>query len=164
MKRILSLLLTSAIIGMVALSCTSNEKKAEKLIKDYMFKNLHDYSSYEPVETKIDTAFANPIFDTELVALAFSASNYFEAAKDATDEAEYASTSLDIWRSSYSSYGKSEYKKAREKLGDCLQKYVDNMDKFFEIAENIKEKASEIDEKEVVGWMVSHKFRSKSRL
>ena len=44
---ILAFLLIPLLLG-----CQSNEKKALSLVKDYMYKNLHDYKSYEPIEKK----------------------------------------------------------------------------------------------------------------
>ncbi len=48
MKR-LFYLMTGVLALFILVGCTSNEKKAEKLIDDYMYKHLHDYKSYEAV-------------------------------------------------------------------------------------------------------------------
>ena len=36
-------------------SCKSREDKVAETIKSEMFKNLYDFESYQPIETKIDT-------------------------------------------------------------------------------------------------------------
>lgn len=47
-----------ALAGIFILTgCKSKEEKALEAIKDEMFKTLYDFESYQPVETKIDSAF-----------------------------------------------------------------------------------------------------------
>ena len=52
MKKIL--LVLTAIVALTATSCTSNEKKAYKLIKQHMYESLYDYKSYEPTKTTVE--------------------------------------------------------------------------------------------------------------
>ena len=59
-------------LSMVGLALTfvgcnnSNEKKAQKLIKEYLSKNLNDASSYESVEfSKLDSTFSVFYFSPE---------------------------------------------------------------------------------------------------
>ena len=51
--------------------CKSKEDKANELIKDYMFKNLYDFDSYQPIETKIDSAFHTIYNDSSAIHYAF---------------------------------------------------------------------------------------------
>lgn len=57
-----------SIVGfaLIFVACNVNDKKAEKLIKDYLSKNLNDASSYEPVEfSELDSTFSNFYFSPE---------------------------------------------------------------------------------------------------
>lgn len=69
MKKVLqyTILLVLAIVSFSA--CKSNEQKAAALIKDYMFKNLFDYESYEPIETSIDSAYNQPMMNIRFLLL-----------------------------------------------------------------------------------------------
>ena len=44
------------VICLTFLGCTSREEKANKLIKQDMFKTLCDFECYEPIETQLDSA------------------------------------------------------------------------------------------------------------
>ena len=46
MKKLLLFSVCMAILC----SCNSNQKKAERLVKQYMKENLDDYKSYEPIK------------------------------------------------------------------------------------------------------------------
>lgn len=64
MRKLFYLSMVSIILTLV--SCNSNEKKAQKLIKDYLSKNLNDASSYESVEfSKLDSTFSAFYFSPE---------------------------------------------------------------------------------------------------
>ena len=86
MRKILqyAILLVLAIVSFSA--CKSNEQKAAALIKDYMFKNLFDYESYEPIETSIDSAYNQPMMNSQILALAYSTREYNKARKKAIEE------------------------------------------------------------------------------
>ena len=55
MRKILSFLF----VFLLLCSCQSREEKVAELIKQEMFKTLYDFESYEPIETKIDSAFTS---------------------------------------------------------------------------------------------------------
>lgn len=62
MKNFIYLSLFS--VALIIVSCGSNENKAQKLVKDYLSKNLNDASSYEAVEfSGLDSLF-NPYINT----------------------------------------------------------------------------------------------------
>ena len=63
MKKMLIVLFMAALL----LSCKSQTDKALKLIDREMFKTLHDYSSYEPIETSVDSAFTSIYRDTVVI-------------------------------------------------------------------------------------------------
>lgn len=68
MKKSQSILLLLFVFFVI--SCTiSPEKKAKNTIKDYMFKTLNDYKSYEPVEYgNIDSLFSDYTMDETYIS------------------------------------------------------------------------------------------------
>lgn len=140
--------------------CQSQEDKANKLIDEYMFKHLHDYKSYEVVETTIDTLYNSPFSDSECINLAMKANKHLEETIDYGDDAESDERSMDIWSGGWSSTSRNEYKKAYKswltnKKGE-MQARID----FLNVAKGILEKAETLSGKEQIGWIVTHKFRS----
>lgn len=64
MKKIIFITL-SAIF--VLSGCKSKEDKALEVIKNQMFQTLYDFESYQPIETKIDSAFLSIYTDSAII-------------------------------------------------------------------------------------------------
>ena len=69
-------------------SCQSNTDKAQKLIKDNLYKTLHDFTSYEPIEfSQLDSVYSTiestgaPQLLKEANALADSAQKLLKASR-----------------------------------------------------------------------------------
>ena len=163
MKKLVSVLLfTFAVI--IAVSCTSNEKRAEKLIKDYMFKNLHDYSSYEPVETKVDTAYNDLLYIDSAVIRVALFMDAEEMQRESMKDVDDALDNLSLWSSPYmTSYGRSKYKEAKSKLIESLNNAAEAAQTAYKIASEVNEISKNVDYDEMYGWKVSHKFRCNNR-
>lgn len=56
--------------------CKSKEEKALEIIKNEMFKTLYDFESYQPIETKIDSAFYLPILIQSLLNMDIFSMNF----------------------------------------------------------------------------------------
>ena len=101
----------------------SLEKKAEVLIKEDLKKSLYKPETYEPIETKIDSAFSpydDPVFFEEI--------NKFEKmAKQMMSlesKAKHAKSSMAIWNSPYmSEYAKNQYQEAKSEYEDVMEKF-----------------------------------------
>ena len=72
MKRLMVFVLSTLFFGLLFVQCKSKEDKANELIKDYMFKNLYDFESYQPIETTIDSAFHTIYNDSTALYYAYS--------------------------------------------------------------------------------------------
>jgi len=138
MKKIIYLSLVISVFTLV--SCNSNEKKAKKLIKDYLSKNLNDASSYEPVEfSKLDSTFSSFYFSSE--------------GQKLTEKEEFAhNRAFDL------------------SIEDVLEenpKIQDSIRIYKQIEETSK-KAYEEKELTYVGefngWKMTHKYRAKNGL
>ncbi|MBN8704175.1 MAG: hypothetical protein LCH32_01610 [Bacteroidetes bacterium] len=129
-------------IGLVLIfvSCNSTEKKAQKIIKDYLSKNLNDASSYESVEfSNLDSTFSNFYFSPE--------------GQELTKKQDFAHN--------------REFELKMKDIMEENPKIQDSIKICKEIEEETK-KLYEEKEKEYVGefngWKMSHKYRAKNKL
>ena len=152
MRKILqyAILLVLAIVSFSA--CKSNEQKAAALIKDYMFKNLFDYESYEPIETSIDSAYNQPMMNSQILALAFDSVEKEKEAEEHHEEYE------DGW----SSYSTREYNKARKK---AIEELIASIEGTRASVRNLKQIKSMADtlSSGFIGWSAIHSFRCNTR-
>lgn len=163
MKRFLSFGIATMMVISSLSGCKSNEQKAEDLIRDYMFKHLHDYDSYEVVETKVDTAYNLPIFNPSIYATALDVKEIFDDMDGVKREMDSAQRSMDIWSDSWSSYSRREYNEAKDKWTKAVDQYVGKMTLIINDLYEINAQIKEMDTSEVIGWLVSHKFRCNTR-
>lgn len=158
MKKILFL----ATVVLVMTGCKSREEKAAELIKQEMFKTLYDFESYEPIETKIDSAFTSIYTDTLALLYANEISSMFNELDDAKTEYESAKSAMEIWSDSYSSLGVYKFNEAKKKVNDYIEKIDDALKKTENIYESIKKRNNEIG-RSFIGWKATHKFRCKTK-
>lgn len=158
MKKILFL----ATVVLVMTGCKSREEKAAELIKQEMFKTLYDFENYEPIETKIDSAFTSIYTDTLALLYANEVSSMFNELDDAKTEYESAKSAMEIWSDSYSSLGVYKFNEAKKKVNDYIEKIDDALKKTENIYESIKKRNNEIG-RSFIGWEATHKFRCKTK-
>ena len=156
MKKVFYILIS--VLAVVA--CSSKEDKANKLIKDYMFKHLHDFKSYEAVETKVDTLYNTPLSDNECISLANTAYSTLENVQEYGEKAERDEQTMDIWSGGWSSTSRKEYTKAykswiNNKINETTERIT-----YLTAAKELLEKTKNLDGKKQVGWLVTHTFRS----
>lgn len=156
-------LMTGILALFIIAGCSSNEKKANKLIDDYMYKHLHDYKSYEAVETEIDTLYNTPISDMTCLQAAALMAMHSEKSDEYEEEADDAERTMDIWSGGWSSTSRNEYKKAARKCFEAKMNQAIENQEVLKNAKIILDKSSELDGKTQVGWLVSHSFRCNNR-
>ena len=176
MKRsIMKLLLAIAIVPLFY-SCMSNEKKALKLIENYMKSYLYVYDSYKPQTTKIDTAYYYPTFDATVLAHAKNAvdaqGRYDDALKSidhAQREVNMAKRRMAIWSDKSSAIAREEYNQALQEFNNAKTKIKELTDlteverqKIVSEEELIKEAAAQIPSG-VCGWLIQHSYTCKTR-
>ncbi|MGI6313440.1 MAG: hypothetical protein ACOXZI_03825 [Candidatus Cryptobacteroides sp.] len=161
MKKIL-LIVAIAISTFSLNSCKSKEDKANELIKQEMFKTLYDFESYQPVETLIDSAFTNPCTNDTIIYAAMKAVEDIDKCLEALDEVKDAQRSMSIWSDSYSSYGRSEYREAKDKMEEAYNKAKENMQQHIAAIKVIRKKSVNYPH-EFIGWQATHKYRCKTK-
>lgn len=157
MKRIVVLIF----IYLSLCSCQSNIDKANKIIDSYMFKHLHDYKSYEVVETTVDTLFNSPFANPECINLAAIANKHLNSSIDYERNADSDKESLNIWSSGgWTSYSRSEYWKAYKKWLTNIKNGTMEQIEYLETVKMILKKSATLNGTQQVGWLVNHTFRS----
>lgn len=133
-------------LSMVGLALTfvgcnnSNEKKAQKLIKEYLSKNLNDDSSYESVEfSKLDSTFSVFYFSPE-----------GEKLREKQDFAHERAFDLSI----------NDILETNPKIQDSIKIYK----QIEEETEKIYNEKEQNYKGDFIGWKMTHKYRAKNGL
>lgn len=150
-------------LSILACACASNVDKANKLIDQYMYKHLHDYKSYEVVETTVDTLFNSPVTDPDCIDLIKEMKEHFDKKADYDKEAEYAERSMDIWSGGYSSTSRNEYNKAYKEWATQKRNGMYETISILQRAKELLVLMEDLDGKKQVGWIADHTFRSNTR-
>ncbi len=172
---ILKLLMVVAIIPFIS-SCISNEKRALKLIDNYMKSYLLVYDSYKPQATKIDTAYYHPTFNATVISHAknvIDAQKRYDKALESIDyfqrDVNHAKRSMAIWSDLGSSLAREEYNQALQELNKAKAKIKEFTDlaevekaKIISEEELIKEAAAQVPSG-ICGWLIQHSYTCKTR-
>lgn len=159
MKKIL---LWIAIIIPILSSCKSKEEKATEMIKNEMFKTLYDFESYQPIETKVDSAYTSIYTDSTIISHAYIARHFLDDVDKQLEEIKDAKSTMEIWGDGYSSLSRTKFNNAYEKYTEAL----DKAKAYIEIAnlqmDTIKQLSKKFEPK-FYGWKATHKFRCKTK-
>lgn len=148
MKKFITLIFVMA-ITLVSTSCgKSNEEKAQALLKDYMFKNLIDFQSYEPVETIIDTLYSTIYTNDEAILLSkkydICELNHNHLRREISLTKSYMDD-LDLF----------------DEYADLQIKSLDNNIEMWGYMIDIKNIADTLS-KNHMGWSIKHTYRCKN--
>ena len=127
-----------------------------------MFKTLYDFESYEPIETKIDSAFTSIYTDSIIKSYAYIARAFLDDVEENLDKIKDDRNTMEIWSDSYSSLGRSKYNEALKNYGERLDKTKRYMEVVNNYMGSIKIISSNF-KPEFYGWKASHKFRCKNK-
>lgn len=168
MKSVITLLFCA--VALVMTSCTlSNEKKAEKLVKETLKDYLYHPDSYKPISTRVDSMFVDVTTIEPIMEISDEIKDLTSKINRCEIEIESAESSIDRAKSSidllasvgYSSqYDHGEYaraKKEKEEAQSDLNKYTKKLQEQFA---SLKENVAKYYKGEFTGWVVTHRFRS----
>lgn len=153
-------------IFILLMGCSSKEERANKLIKERMSKTLFDYASYDPIETIVTEAKASLYTDTSCWRMGDVLYLCMSQAIKYNNEAKEAQERMEIWGPpTYysSSYSDSKYRKYKSEYEDANSSFMASMILCNMISDSLKQQVSRLDENEVIGWEVIHKFRCKTK-
>ena len=158
MRKLICIISALSLLALLA-SCTkSPEEKADAMIKEKLQKSLYHPESYEPTETKLDSAFApfdDPVFYEKTVQMA----KLGMAITQYDEEAKSEKSSMAIWEDPYmTSLGRNEYQEAKEKYDQAIA----NKNTATEQAKVLGNELKAIMEKGKVfiGFKAKHSYRA----
>lgn len=161
MKKFQLLLCTFAVL---LASCTSsNEEKAEKLIKESLNTTLYHPETYEPISTRIDSAFINFENLAKVGEILTELGDLFQKQQEYKLKCKQAESSMSIYAPTYYSYSEhsrvqyNQYKQEFEEYQAKLNKITPKIDAAITA---LKEVVKNIYTDEFTGWLVSHRFKS----
>lgn len=175
------------IIAIFAISCGQNlSRKAEELAKTEILPTLYHPESYEPIQTIVDTAFVTIYTDFEILQMVDDYDKYISEKEDTQRELEWArieynttkssinsaKSSVAMWSRPYDAWSREQLRQAQEELQEVqlslttVQQKIDDISQQLSNIEDkiqvkkaaIKQRASEIDNNEVLGWAIVHRF------
>ena len=150
-------------VALIMTSCTlSNEKKAEKLVREALKSYLYYPDSYEPISTRVDSMFVDTTTIDPIMEISEEISDLIFKINLCERKIESAESSMDIWApDGYSSqYSRGRYAQAKkEKKEACsdLDKYTKKLSGHLA---SLKEYIAKYHKGEFTGWVVSHRFSS----
>lgn len=136
----------------------SPEEKANELIKAELRKSLYKPDSYNPIETKLDSAFA-PYDDPVLFEKMMETVKIGAEIQGLDHDMKQAKSTMSIWSGPYiDSYGRNEYNEAKEEYDKA------NAEKE-KLTEKGKKKLEEIvnllkQERKFIGYLATHNYRA----
>lgn len=100
------------VLLLLLVSCESREDKAQKLVAQELKAVLYDFDSYEPVKTKIDSAFFSPVLDPDLRDIMVELAKNVEDFKEAKRDYDRSLREAAIWDDPYSAFSRQQKKEA----------------------------------------------------
>ena len=104
-------------VALIMTSCTlSNEKKAEKLVREALKSYLYYPDSYEPISTRVDSMFVDTTTIDPIMEISEEISDLIFKINLCERKIESAESSMDIWApDGYSSqYSRGRYAQAKK--------------------------------------------------
>ena len=107
----------------------SVEEKANDIAKKALNSVIVNIDTYEPIENKIDSAFA-PMMTSETFAALNKMINKAQLLLNAQEDAQLARMEMTIYEDQHSSYDKECYNRAKENYESANQTIADYMEQF----------------------------------
>lgn len=153
------------ISALVLCGCGKNiEEQAQEAVKNELHKTLYYFDSYEPLETKVDSAFNTPENNPDVNEFMRSVWEQMDQVKEFAAELENAErtiASLSDARKLGGSFA-YDYNEAVKDKVYVETKIKDNLKVVYENALKFSKFISQADSS-FIGWRVMHTYRAKTR-
>ena len=152
-------------IAVIFVSCSSNEEKAEKLIKESLNATLYHPESYEPISTRVDSAFINFENLAKVGELFSELGDLLQKQKEYKQKCKWAESTMSIYaptRYYYDEHSRVQYNQYKQELNEYQEKLDKITPKIDVTITQLKKVAKNIYSDEFTGWIVSHRFKSKN--
>lgn len=152
------------ISALVLCGCRKNlEEQAQEAVKNELHKTLYYFDSYEPLETKVDSAFNTPENNPDVNEFMRSVWEQMDQVKEFAAELENAErtiASLSDARKLGGSFA-YDYNEAVKDKVYVETKIKDNLKVVYENALKFSKFISQADSS-FIGWRVMHTYRAKT--
>ena len=146
-------------------SCENRDKKIQNAVSQELRGVLCDFESYEPIKTKVDSAFFSPYIDPEVKDLMYSMVKAMHQLEEAKREYNYALSSIAFWEIPYSSnYSRQQIKEAISKRDAAKLNIVNNQANLISLIKALYTRIKEDETSENIfsGWFVTQRYRYKT--
>lgn len=144
------------------LSCQKSiEEQAKEAVRAELYKTLLNFDSYEPLETKVDSAFNVAEYDPNLVEFVHKTAKFGDEMTQIGKDLEKAKENVALWEGTQSSYSKYNYDKAVKDRDELTQKLTSLQKEVLYLIQEYHDLAKKWD-KSFKGWLVKHKYRAKT--
>ncbi len=150
------------LIAFCMVACESTpEDKAVALIKASKEKSLVKPATYEPIETRLDSAFS-PYDSPAFYELVLEIANEGNELKRVQREVEMAKSGMAIWGESrsVSAYFRNEYNDAKAKYDESSARLSRMSERFQRLAQKMQEMVQATPA--FVGFKAEHTFRAEN--
>lgn len=158
MKRLVLILIVVPLL----VACGGREKRAEKIAEETVVKTLYYPDTYEPVETVVDSAFVSIYTNQEALAAAYEIIDLKQEREHLQMDYSSALSSVSLWKDSWGSYSREQYRQAKEELADAERKLKDCEADLKKQKTIIRTCYEAINEGEFFGWGIAHRFRAEN--
>ena len=161
MKKAYLITILLAICTLVMQSCgQSREEKAEAIAKKTIPAILNDASTYEPIQTNVDSAFATIYCSPKAVSAAYELLELKSNEDDLKRQYNFAKSLAANWSLPImSTYSKEQLRQAKEKMSEIEKMMKKVADDKSEQEQIIKEENKNVDPSKFFGWIITHRFR-----
>lgn len=153
-------------VALLLVSCAqTNEEKAEKLIQQSLKGTLYHPDSYEPISTRVDSAFINFENFAKVCELCQELEDMLEKEQEYQSKCKSAESIMSIYaptRYYYSEHSRVEYNQHKQEYEEYKAKLEKIATKIATTIGELREISQNIYSDEFSGWIVSHKFTSKN--
>lgn len=146
-------------------SCENRDEKIQNAVSQELKGVLYDFESYEPIKTKIDSAFSSPYIDPEVKALMYSMTKPMQELENAKREYKNALSSVALWDMPYSSsYSRQQRKDAIAKRDAAKLTIENNQAQLISVIKALytRIKEDETSDDKFIGWFVTQRYRCKT--
>lgn len=157
MKKLFNLILV--VILMAACSPTP-EQKVEKLVQENVKKTLLKPDTYDPIETKVDSAFS-PFDDIDLLREVARYEEMLSKYQELEEDFKQAKSRMAIYDDSFRDiFFKNQYQEVKETYEETKEKYEKMAEALQQEYDLIVSKTK--GERKFVGYKALHSFRANS--
>lgn len=153
-------------VALIFTSCTlSNEEKAEKLIQESLKGTLYHPDSYEPISTRVDSAFINFEQLATFGEICEELTDLLDKEQEFQRNLKSAESTMSIYaptRYYYSEHSRVEYNQHKQEYEEYKAKLEKLTPKIDSALSELRKVSNDIYTEEFTGWIVSHRFTSKN--